>query len=322
MLISEQIRVFLFASAVLAVYVLAAYMTAKRVVRQLAGKSPAAGPVDLWIYRTALGLGAFGILCFAYGYLVEPYWPEITHVRLQTPKLPKGSRPIRIVLLSDLHSDPKARLEERLPDIVAAQRADLVLFAGDAINSNSGLPVFKKCVARLAALAPTFAVKGNWDAAFWHRLNLFEGTGVRELDGDAAKVEIEGVELWIAGVAFGSDEKRIGKAVAAMPQRSFRIFLYHSPDEIDVIARLKVDLGCFGHTHGGQVALPFYGALGTLTKFGKRYEAGLYRVGQTWVYVNRGIGMEGGVAPRVRLCARPEVTVIELLHGHELTTAR
>jgi len=73
-----------------------------------------------------------------------------------------------------------------------------------------------------------------------------------------------------------------------------------------------VDLYCAGHTHGGQVALPFYGALVTFSKYGKRFETGLYRVGETRLYVSRGIGMEGGKIPRVRFCSRPEVTVIEI----------
>jgi predicted MPP superfamily phosphohydrolase len=68
---------------------------------------------------------------------------------------------------------------------------------------------------------------------------------------------------------------------------------------------------CAGHIHGGQVALPFYGALVTLSRTGKTYESGLYRVGGTWLHVSRGLGMEGGHIPRVRFWARPEVTVIE-----------
>ena len=77
-------------------------------------------------------------------------------------------------------------------------------------------------------------------------------------------------------------------------------------------ARLGVDLHLAGHTHGGQVALPFYGAVITLSKYGKRYERGLYREEGTWLYVNRGIGLEGRFAPRVRFFARPEVTLIEI----------
>ncbi len=67
-----------------------------------------------------------------------------------------------------------------------------------------------------------------------------------------------------------------------------------------------------GHTHGGQIALPFYGALMTLSRYGKRFEGGLYQVGPTPLHVRRGIGMEGGWVPRVRFCARPEMTVLEL----------
>ena len=61
------------------------------------------------------------------------------------------------------------------------------------------------------------------------------------------------------------------------------------------------------------MALPWYGAIVTLSKYGKQYEAGLYSIGTTHLYVNRGIGMEGGIAPRVRFFARPEITVVELV---------
>ena len=74
----------------------------------------------------------------------------------------------------------------------------------------------------------------------------------------------------------------------------------------------RIDLFCAGHVHGGQVALPFYGALVTLSKFGKQYESGVYQVGPMGMYVSRGLGMEGGSAPRVRFCSRPEIAVIEL----------
>ena len=73
----------------------------------------------------------------------------------------------------------------------------------------------------------------------------------------------------------------------------------------------RVDLFCAGHVHGGQVGLPLYGALVTLSRHGKRYEAGLYQAGPMRMYVSRGIGMEGGSAPRVRFCSRPEIAVIE-----------
>jgi predicted MPP superfamily phosphohydrolase len=78
----------------------------------------------------------------------------------------------------------------------------------------------------------------------------------------------------------------------------------------------RVDLFLAGHVHGGQVALPFYGALLTLSRFGKRFERGLYPDADGFgfpLYVSRGIGMEGGAMPRVRFCSRPELALIELV---------
>src|SRR4029079_9982343 len=120
--------------------------------------------------------------------------------------------------------------------------------------------------------------------------------------------------IWIGGIAVES-ERLLPQLLRAVPAGVFSIFLYHAPYLIADVSGHGVDLYCAGHTHGGQVALPVYGALVTFSKFGKRYEAGRYSVGSTTLYVNRGIGMVGGPAPRVRFCARPEVTVFTLGQG-------
>jgi hypothetical protein len=77
-------------------------------------------------------------------------------------------------------------------------------------------------------------------------------------------------------------------------------------------ARHGIDLYLCGHTHGGQVRLPGFGAILTSSQLGKRYEMGLYREGQTSMYVSRGVGLEGLSAPRVRFLAPPEITLITL----------
>lgn len=307
----ESSAVLLFVCAVAAVYLLAACALARVLLRR-AGRMVKPSRATLRAERAVLALAAVGLVCFAYGYFVEPFWPEVTHVRVESAKLAGATRPLRVVHISDLHCDPRPRLEERLPDIVAAERPDLIVFTGDSINSPEGLPVLRKLLPRLAALAPTFAVRGNWDVGYWGGEELFGGTGVRELNGGAARVEAAGTSVWVAGAAYASADK-IADALKGVPPGAFTILLYHTPDEIlDVAATHRVDLYCAGHTHGGQVALPVYGALVTLSKFGKRYESGLHREGDTWLYVNRGLGMEGDPAPRVRFFARPEVTVIEL----------
>jgi predicted MPP superfamily phosphohydrolase len=306
----EDFVLLLFLGSVAAVYLVAA-LAIIRIVLQRTGRLSTPAGWQVWLQRSALTLAAIGVLCMAYGYFIEPYWLSVTRVRIETAKLPRGTRPIRLVHISDLHSDPQARLEERLPGVIAAERPDLIVFTGDSINSPEGLPVLRNCLTRLAQVAPTFVVKGNWDAWFWRGLKLFEETGVRELKNEAVKFDVGDASIWIAGTPVGGEHK-FEQTFDTIPPGAFTVFLHHYPDLINEVAAKKVDLYCAGHTHGGQVALPLYGALVTLSKFGKRYESGLYRVDETHLYVNRGIGMEGGPAPRVRFWARPEVTVIEI----------
>jgi hypothetical protein len=253
----------------------------------------------------------------AYARFIEPTWLEVTHVRIETPKLPDGSQPIRIVLVSDLHCDPEPRLEARLPDVVAAQQPDIIVFAGDAVNVADGLPHFRRCMTRLAAIAPTFAVRGNWDFGEREHLDFYGGTGVRELQVGAAKLTVRGTDVYVAGTACIAGLQP-DRALADVPKDALTVFLFHAPDRIPDVPPDRVDLYCCGHTHGGQVALPLYGALITLSKHGKRFESGLYHVEGMPAYVNRGIGMEGGRMPRVRFWARPEVTVFHFEPGEAL----
>src|SRR6266850_1675871 len=307
----ENFRVLAFIASIAAVYVLAAGIIFRSVIQKLRHDATPLALAKIWFRRVVLALAGLGILCFVYGYFVEPYWLSITHIRVTSAKLPKGAKPVRIIHISDLHCDPKRRLEGRLDQVIARERPDLIVFTGDCINSIAGLPVFKECLTRIAKVAPTFVVKGNWDV--WHSpgVDLFGNTGAQELDGNAVELEVRGFPIWVTGVAV-ENERGLEPALHSIPPDAFKLVLYHYPDLIKEIAALKVDLYCAGHTHGGQVALPFYGALMTLSKYGKKYEAGLYREQETLLYVNRGIGMEGGPAPRVRFCARPEVTVIEI----------
>jgi len=309
----ELVRVVVFLAVVATVFVLAARTLLRLVLERLGRAARPTQRAVIWSRGVILGMAVLGLGCVAYGFFVEPNWLEVTHVRIATPKLAPGSPALRIVHISDLHCEGRPRLEETLPEVIARARPDIIVFTGDSLNAPEGLPVFQACLTKLAAIAPTFVVRGNWDAWYWSDLDLFGGTGARELNGEAVQVKVSGTPVWVAGVAIESEQKIAG-ALAAMPPEALQVFLYHYPDKIMEVAQYPVDLYCAGHIHGGQVALPFYGALLTLSKYGKRFEAGLYRVRSTWLYVNRGLGMEGGPrAPRVRFCARPEVTVIELV---------
>jgi hypothetical protein len=257
-------------------------------------------------------LALIGFGCFSYAYFIEPYWLSIRNVEIKSAKLPKDSKPIRVVHISDIHSDAEARLEEKLPTAIAEQKPDLIIFSGDSLNSPEGLPIFRKCLTEISKIAPTFVVRGNWDVWYWNKHDLFNETGARQLNGTTERVEMNGVPIWLAG-AFVGDEAKISETLRQIPKNEFSIFLFHYPDLIEEVSRAEIDLYCAGHTHGGQVAMPFYGALVTFSKFGKKYEGGTYQINRTRLNVNRGIGMEGGSVPRVRFWARPEITVIDII---------
>jgi predicted MPP superfamily phosphohydrolase len=317
MSLSEKLRVAVLVAGALAIYLAALGLAIHAVGRwarrrrgELAPPLRRTARVARALVWSLAGIGVVGAL---YAGLVEPRWLEVTHVEVATARLSPGARSIRIVHISDVHADAGAGLEARLPTVIAAQHPDVIVFTGDALNDAAGLPRFRRLMTELARVAPTFAVRGNWDVHRWDELDLFGTTGARELDGTAASIALRGgVELWLAGAADGSPE-RLDRALTAIPPDAPRVMLYHHPDQMPRARAAGVDLYCAGHTHGGQIALPWYGAIITMSKDGKRYEAGLYREGATSLYVNRGIGVEGGGSPRVRFFARPEVTVIDLV---------
>jgi len=251
-------------------------------------------------------LAILGIFCVLQGYFIESYWMETTHVKLNTSNL---NGKLRVVQISDTHCDKKIRNEKRLPDIVNELKPDIVVFTGDAINTPEALPVFKEMFSSIKARLGKFAILGNYD--YWPSLDLFSDTGFELLDGNHKAILYNGKTIYMAGVSYVNMSKW-KKAIAGIPQDRFCIFLYHTPDLIEKISDSGIDLYLAGHTHGGQVALPLYGALVTLSDFGKKYEAGRYIIGSTILYVNRGIGMEGGIAPRIRFWARPEITVFDI----------
>src|SRR5262245_15380336 len=303
---SEEVgRVLLFVGVLGVVYLSAAIVLWRRFVRR--PRTPLT-----WLGRTVLAVAGLGVLCMAYGRFVEPRWLEVTTTRLPTSRLPAGHRGVRIVHLSDLHSIETPLLEDRLPGVVRELRPDLIVFTGDAANTPLGVPTFRACLTELARIAPTFAVKGNWDANYFPEVARFAGTGATELDGTVAHVSVDGADVHVAGVGFADAIRGLFPALADLPKDGPAVMICHPPYPDAVPARYapRIDLICAGHTHGGQVALPWYGALLTFSKFGKQYERGLYALDSGgYLYVSRGIGMEGFRMPRVRFCARPEVAL-------------
>lgn len=254
-----------------------------------------------------------GAAACVYAFCFEPFWLEVRRMDITTRKLQRAE--FTVVQISDLHCDERQGNEEEVVRRVNALDADIIVFTGDSINSPSALPVFKNMLGRLKARLGKVAVKGNWDVWYWKDLDIFQGTGFRALGGGMEIFSKDGEKVSVSGLDVDQQAGLSAISRVIRPEM-YNIFLYHYPGINEEIGDTFFDLILSGHIHGGQVALPFYGAVVTLSPYGKKYESGAYRLpGGKLMYVSRGIGMEGYSAPRMRFLSRPEITVFHIKPG-------
>jgi len=305
----EGISLLIFLLLLLVIYGLEALLLVDYVwgrIRKRPGKSELFSRRCLVLHVAAV----LGIGCWLYGHFIEPNRVDVHVMTIPTPKL-KISR-FRLVQISDLHCDWRVRNEEKMVRIINDLAPDIVVATGDYCNHSLGLPHLRDALNRLQAPLGKFAVTGNQDTHWPRPLNLLDGTGFHWLDQETVMASKGPDSIGISGINFGHSPVPIDP-VKALPRDRFNVFLYHTPDLIEDVSGPGVDLYLCGHTHGGQVTLPWYGALITFSKFGKKYESGLYRVGQTTLYVNRGLGLEPRPGPQVRFLARPEIAVFDIV---------
>lgn len=256
-------------------------------------------------------------------YVIEPLWVETSSLTVVSDKLNSMAPPVRIVHLTDTHIERSSYREEEIVRRVNALQPDIIVLTGDYLNlsymyRDESAEDFRRLINRLQAPYGKYAVRGSiegWrDQAYMEW--LFDGTGVVWLEQESRTVNVRGQSVTLIGVACShrqqTDRLRLSRALVGVPDGAFTVLLYHSPDLIEAAAAHGIDLYLAGHTHGGQLRLPFYGAIVTSSVYGKRYEAGDYTLGGTRLYVSRGLGFEGGGMPRARFLCRPEIVSIEL----------
>jgi predicted MPP superfamily phosphohydrolase len=304
----ELIAALIFVGIIFTVYSLELVMLSVFAYRKLRSKK-AGGILGRKFEMAVHFMAVVGVFCFLYGYFVEPYWIEVNTIPIETEKLTSAS--FRLVHISDMHCERKMRNEERLIELVNSLQPDVVVFTGDTLNTSQALPLFKDTMRALKARLGKFAVRGNFDSVYLRYVDLYGGTGLELLDEKTISLEKNGERISLTGLSCDRPG-RLKELLAGADGDQFNVFLHHYSDLVEDIGSLNVDLYLCGHTHGGQVALPIYGALITLSKFGKKYESGMYEVNDTILYVNRGIGLENSPAPKVRFAARPEITVFDI----------
>jgi len=263
-----------------------------------------------------VGIGGAG-----YGYLMEPNLIKVETIRLRLPRLSGKFSGFRLAQISDIHMGGWMNGErfQHVVDLILAEEPDVLLITGDFVIGHDPGSISEQTIrdltAGLAGLAdsfPTFAVLGNHD--YWTGAGrirqVLSDSGITDLTNTAFTLERGEECLHLCGVDdLWEGDPRLDQVIAKLADDSAAILLAHEPDFADASAATgRFDLQLSGHTHGGQVVLPFVGPP-ILPYLGRKYPSGIYRVGEMVQYTNRGVGM---ARLPVRINCPPEITVFVL----------
>jgi len=280
--------------------------------------------------RTLLRLIGGGVLAAgggaAYARFLEPFWPTVEHIDMSFPRLAPPLQNLRILQLSDLHLSTRVPIDYLRKQLqrCLSLKPDLIAITGDFVTIGNS-----KTHSQLTSLLQTlhapfgvFAVLGNHDCGAYSARTP-AGIGARRADSVSQAISSAGVtvlrnESHVLGIRdarlqlVGLDDLWSGfcdpdRAFAGVDPSLPCIALAHNPDVIDQIREMPSHWILCGHTHGGQVRIPFYGAP-LLPVRNRQYDAGLFSVGQKRLYVNRGLGY---LRP-IRFNCRPEITLFTL----------
>ena len=248
---------------------------------------------------------------------------QTTETALVSPALPPAFDGLRIVELADLHGRVFGRGSRRLLAAVRRAEPDLICIDGDLFDEHTDLAMLPPLLRGLCAIAPVYYVTGNHE---WRVPGLrgilaqMRACGVTVLQDDWRVLRRGEDALVLAGTddPCGPAERKtpaelIADIRAEAGEAAFLLLLTHRNDQLPQWSALGVQAVLAGHCHGGVVRLPFVGGLfGTDRRLFPAWDAGLYRQGETALYVSRGLGYTN---VHFRLFNRPEVAVIVLRRG-------
>jgi uncharacterized protein len=276
----------------------------------------------------ALGLGLVLATIGAWATVIEPDELVVRPATIPLFDWPAAWDGLRVAAIADVHAGSlyvgPAKLDRLVGQTNAAQ-PDLVVLLGDYVSHHrprSGIENPEAVARRLAGIrAPlgVVAVLGNHDN--WmggpRFRRAFEAAGIPVLDNDILRLERRGQPLWLVGIADAlTGNPRVAETLARVPKGRPVIVLTHNPDLFDHEIPDRVELTLAGHTHGGQVRLPFVGCLVVPSAYGQRYVQGLVTEGRRALFVTPGIGTS--ILP-IRFGVPPEVSLLTLTRARRET---
>ncbi|AFY58305.1 putative phosphohydrolase [Rivularia sp. PCC 7116] len=271
--------------------------------------------------RLTTNIFILGICVLLYAHFIEPNWIDINYVELKLPNLASEFNGYRIVQISDIHIDKRSKKQQlnHIFRLVNQQKPDLIAITGDFVTRRQMKFISKleATLGQLNAVDKIVAVLGNHD--YWANATkiaeVLEKNNVLNLDNKVYTLKRGNSILNIAGVDdvwVGKD--RLDLVLQQLPSEGAAILLAHEPDFADTSALTnRFDLQLSGHSHAGQINLPFLSPP-FLPGLGQKYYAGLYKIGTMFEYTNRGIGT---TKLHLRFGSRPEITVFRLGSGEQ-----
>jgi predicted MPP superfamily phosphohydrolase len=259
------------------------------------------------------------IVAGAHATIVAPYQLVVERPELRLPNIPADG-PIRIAIIAELQTDSAGAYEHAVIDRALAEKPDLIVLPGDIFQGSSSqldreYAGMQELLSRLQAPHGVFACLGNVDDPK-RVTSLLRDAGITVLTNEVSSIDVRGAAVLIGGVEWNLSSPAAALTFRAMarPSAQVRLLLCHTPDGA-FLARPadRIDLIISGHTHGGQVVIPGWGPPLALTNVPRAVAAGgLHKINQQQLYVSRGAGFERGVAPPLRFCCPPELTVLTL----------
>lgn len=267
----------------------------------------------LWL----LNLGI--VACEIKGLYVEPFQVRVTHLPLTVHGKPCVDQ-VRIAQLSDLHMERVTKREQSVLDLLEDLRPDVIVLTGDYLNGSyleepRARQEARWFLSRLKARHGVYAVTAKRGDTVEAVADMFGGLDIEVLRDEVRVISPRGFDIALVGVSYlevPRDGRALEDLMREVPPEAYSVLLYHTSELAGTAAKAGLDLYLTGHTHGGQMRLPLFGAVFTNLRSWKKYEQGLYNVGDMRLYVNRGLGMEGRGGPRARFLCRPEILLAEL----------
>jgi predicted MPP superfamily phosphohydrolase len=243
------------------------------------------------------------VFALIYSSCFEPYHLEST---FHESTIGASGKSLLVAHVTDLHTNGLGKLELKLIDAILSEKPEIILITGDIATPGGTAKGYEDVLSKLKAPLGVYFVQGNWE--YWEPIkelhDILIKTHIVDLTNKSIQIKDN---LWLVGLddeLAGSPELSTYKNI---PKKSKTISMFHSPTLFTTINN-KTNLAFAGHSHGGQIRIPFIGVIWTPEGTGK-YHSGWFKEGQAKMYVSRGLG--NSILP-IRFNCRPEVAFIKV----------